>query len=69
MVSPVGDRSKHRSQRKRLRAGLTIQSIIEAPRKNAFFHDGGIATNIEDAASFYFTTAFEEFRIGGLLLC
>ncbi len=39
---------------------FNIQSIIEAPRKNAFFHDSGIATNIEDAASFYFSPAFDQ---------
>ena len=39
---------------------LNIQSIIEAPRKNGFFHNTAFSTNVEDAASFYFTTAFDD---------
>ncbi len=39
---------------------FNIQSIIEAPRKNSFFHNGAISTNVEDAASFYFSPAFDQ---------
>ena len=38
--------------------GFNVQSIIEAPRKQEFFHNGAF-TAIEDAASFYFTPRFD----------
>jgi hypothetical protein len=37
---------------------FNVQSIIEAPRKKSFFHNGVFTTSVEDAASFYFTDAF-----------
>jgi cytochrome c peroxidase len=37
---------------------FNVQSIIEAPRKKSFFHNGAFTTSIEDAESFYFTDAF-----------
>jgi hypothetical protein len=37
---------------------FNVQSIIEAPRKKSFFHNGVFNTSVEDAASFYFTDAF-----------
>ena len=33
---------------------FNVQSIIEAPRKKSFFHNGAFNTSLEDAASFYF---------------
>ena len=45
--------------------GFNFQSVIEAARKSSFFHNGAISTNVEDAASFYFTTIFEGSGIGG----
>ncbi len=33
---------------------FNVQSIIEAPRKKSFFHNGAFNTSVEDAASFYF---------------
>ncbi len=33
---------------------FNVQSIIEAPRKKSFFHNGAFNTAVEDAASFYF---------------
>ena len=33
---------------------FNVQSIIEAPRKKSFFHNGAFTTSVEDAASFYF---------------
>ena len=36
---------------------FNVQSIIEAPRKRSFFHNGAFNT-LEDAISFYFTDAF-----------
>ncbi|MGO8843685.1 MAG: hypothetical protein ACLQF1_21960 [Methyloceanibacter sp.] len=39
---------------------FNVQSIIEAPRKKSFFHNGVFTTSVEDAASFYFTDAFVE---------
>jgi mono/diheme cytochrome c family protein len=45
--------------------GFNIQSIIEAPRKREFFHNGAFTTNIEDAISFYFTTTFDQSQSGG----
>jgi hypothetical protein len=37
---------------------FNVQSIIEAPRKKSFFHNGVFATSVEDAISFYFTDPF-----------
>jgi hypothetical protein len=37
--------------------GFNVQSIIEAPRKRSFFHNGAFTTTVEDAASFYFSPA------------
>jgi len=37
---------------------FNVQSIIEAPRKKSFFHNGVFITNVEDAISFYFTDPF-----------
>ena len=45
---------------------FNIQSIIEAPRKETFFHNGALATNIEDAVSFYFTPSFDGSAAGAL---
>ncbi len=44
---------------------FNIQSLIEAPRKSSFFHNGAISTNIEDAVSFYFTEIFDGSSGGG----
>jgi hypothetical protein len=45
--------------------GFNFQSVIEAARKSSFFHAGAIFSNVEDAASFYFTSIFEGSGIGG----
>lgn len=37
---------------------FNVQSIIEAPRKHSFFHNGAFSTTLEDAISFYFTDPF-----------
>jgi len=37
---------------------FNVQSVIEAPRKKSFFHNGVFITNVEDAISFYFTDPF-----------
>jgi mono/diheme cytochrome c family protein len=37
---------------------FNLQSIIEAPRKRSFFHNGAFASDIEDAVTFYFTDSF-----------
>lgn len=37
---------------------FNVQSIIEAPRKKSFFHNGVFTTSVEDAISFYFTDPF-----------
>jgi cytochrome c peroxidase len=37
--------------------GFNVQSIIEAPRKKSFFHNGAFTTTVEDAATFYFSPA------------
>lgn len=43
-----------------LRAGgFNMQSLIEAPRKRGFFHNNAFTTDVEDAASFYFTPTFD----------
>ena len=37
---------------------FNVQSVIEAPRKKTFFHNGVFSTTVEDAISFYFTDPF-----------
>ncbi len=37
---------------------FNVQSIIEAPRKKSFFHNGVFTARVEDAISFYFTDPF-----------
>lgn len=44
---------------------FNFQSVIEAARKASFFHNGAIFSNVEDAASFYFTNIFEASGTGG----
>jgi hypothetical protein len=46
------------------RGAFNVQSIIEAPRKKQFFHNGAFTTRVEDAASFYFTPAFDNSQSG-----
>jgi hypothetical protein len=43
---------------------FNVQSLIEAPRKKTFFHNGAFTT-LEDAISFYFTTTFDNSQSGG----
>jgi hypothetical protein len=44
-----------------LRAGgFSVQSLIESPRKNGFFHNNGFTSHLEDAISFYFTETFDK---------
>jgi hypothetical protein len=45
--------------------GFNFQSVVEAARKSSFFHNGAFTTNVEDAASFYFTNIFDGSGIGG----
>jgi cytochrome c peroxidase len=45
--------------------GFNVQSLIEAPRKKSFFHNGAFTTNVEDAASFYFSPAAD--RLGAFI--
>ena len=37
---------------------FNLQSVIEAPRKHAFFHNSAIVGEVEDAARFYFRPPF-----------
>lgn len=37
---------------------FNLQSIIEAPRKHAFFHNSAVVGGVEDAAQFYFRPPF-----------
>ncbi|HET8940062.1 MAG TPA: hypothetical protein VFN67_41760 [Polyangiales bacterium] len=37
---------------------FNIQPVIEAPRKRAFFHNSAVVSDVEEAASFYFTKSF-----------
>jgi cytochrome c peroxidase len=39
--------------------GFNMQSLIEAPRKRAFFHNSAFVTDVESAASFYFSPTFD----------
>ena len=52
-------------------AGFNVQSLIEATRKNQFFHNNGVSqavngveTSIEDAIEHYFTNKFDESQGG-----
>jgi hypothetical protein len=44
--------------------GFNVQSLIEAPRKKTFFHNGAFNASVEDAATFYFTPTFDATQIG-----
>jgi hypothetical protein len=44
--------------------GFNVQSLIEAPRKKTFFHNGAFNAAVEDAATFYFTNTFDQTQIG-----
>jgi len=44
--------------------GFNVQSLIEAPRKRTFFHNGAFNSSVEDAASFYFTDTFDVTQTG-----
>jgi hypothetical protein len=39
--------------------GFNMQSLIEAPRKRAFFHNNAFATDVENAIGFYFGSTFD----------